>query len=189
VISIDFVGGGTAMAATETAGVVRASRWNSAALATGSLTSLLTSTGASTTAGVMWSGENVHTLGIADVAGDSRMMNGYLDPFGTGTVTVTSLPTSFTTGGYDVYVYANGAVPSGMARTGSYAVAGTTMMLMQGANTPYAGTYTQAVGGAAGNYLVFRGLNATSFTLSATPGPATGAARAPINGVQIVAAP
>ena len=63
------------------------------------------------------------------------------------------------------------------------------MTLMQAADTPYAGTYTQAVGGGSGNYVVFRGLNTASFTLSATPGTATGARRAPINGVQIVAAP
>jgi hypothetical protein len=189
VISIDFVGGGTAMAATEVAGVVRASRWNSAALASGSLTSLAASTGAAITAGVSWNGENVYQLGIADAAGDARMMNGYLDPFGTATVTVTSLPASFTAKGYDVYVYANGAVPTGQMRTGSYAVGATTMTLMQAANTAYAGTYTQAVGGGAGNYVLFRGLNAATFTLTATPGPATGAPRAPINGLQIVALP
>jgi hypothetical protein len=189
VISVDFVGGGAAMTATEIAGVVRAARWTSAALATGSLTSLVTSTGVPTTAAVSWNGENVYQLGISDAPGDARMMNGYLDPFGVATVTVTGLPTSFTTSGYDLYVYANGYVPSGQMRICSYAVGGMTMTLMQAANTPYAGTYIQAVGGGAGNYLVFRNLSAASFTLSATPGPATGARRSPLNGFQIVALP
>jgi hypothetical protein len=189
VISVDFVGGGVAMTATEIAGVVRAPRWNSAALSTGSLASLVASTGATTTAAVSWNGENVYQLGIPDAAGDARMMNGYLDPFGVATVMVTGLPTSFTTRGYDLYVYANGEVPSGQMRTSSYAVGGMTMTLMQAANTPYAGTYNQAVGGGVGNYLVFRNLNAASFTLSATPGPATGARRSPLNGIQIVALP
>jgi hypothetical protein len=189
VISVDFVGGGTAMAATEVAGVVRAARWNSAALASGSLTSLMASTGATTTAAVSWNGENVYQLGIPDAAGDARMMNGYLDPFGMATVTITGLPTSLTTRGYDVYVYANGDVPTGQTRSGSYVVAGMTMTLVQAANTSYAGTHTQAVGGGGGTYLVFRGLRTPSFTLSATPGPATGAPRSPLNGFQIVALP
>jgi hypothetical protein len=189
VISVDFVGGGVAMSATEIAGVVRAARWNSAALSTGSLTSLVASTGAPTTAAVSWNGENVYQLGISEAAGDARMMNGYLDPFGVATVMVTGLPTSFTTRGYDLYVYANGYVPTGQMRTCSYAVGGMTMTLMQAANTPYAGTYNQAIGGGVGNYLVFRNLNTASFTLSATPGPATGPRRSPLNGLQIVALP
>jgi hypothetical protein len=190
VISVDFVGGGTAMSTTEIAGVVRTPRWNGAALATGSLASLVASTGASTTAAISWNGENVYQLGIADAAGDARMMNGYLDPFGAATIMVTGLPASFTTRGYDVYVYANGYVPTGQMRTGSYGVGGMTMTLMQAASTAYSGAYVQAVGGGAGNYVVFRNLNAASFTLSATPGPATGGPRrAPVNGLQIVALP
>jgi len=189
VISVDFVGGGVAMAATEVAGVVRVAHWNTASLATGSLTSLVASTGAATAAAVSWSGENVFQLGIADAAGDARMMKGYLDPFGTATITVTALPASLATRGYDLYVYANGDVPTGQTRSGSYIVAGMTMTLTQAANTPYAGSYTQAAAGGAGNYLVFRGLHVASFTLSAAPGPATGAPRAPVNGFQIVGLP
>jgi hypothetical protein len=189
VISVDFVGGGVAMAATEVAGVVRVAHWNAATLATGSLTSLVASTGAATTAALSWNGENVFQLAIADAAGDARMMKGYLDPFGTATITVTGLPASLATRGYDLYVYANGDVPTGQTRAGSYVVAGMTMTLTQAANTSYAGTYTQAAGGGGGNYLVFRGLHVASFTLSATPGPATGVPRAPVNGFQIVGLP
>jgi hypothetical protein len=189
VISVDFVGGGVVMGTTEVAGVVRAARWNSAALATGSLASLTTSTGAATTAAVSWNGENVFQLGIADAPGDARMMNGYLDPFGTATVIVTGLPASFTARGYDLYVYANGVVPADDARSGSYAVGAMTMTLMQAGSSSFAGTYVQSSGGGAGNYLVFHNLTAGSFTLSATPGTAISSRRSPLNGFQIVALP
>jgi hypothetical protein len=189
VISVDFVGGGIAMAATEVAGVVRAAHWNSAPSATGSLASLVTSTGSATTAAISWNGENTYQLGIAGAPGDARMMNGYLDPYGMATVTVSGLPASLTTPGYDVYVYANGYVPAGDMRTGSYVVGGTTMTLSQAAGTPFSGTYTQAASGGFGNYLVFRNLTGASFTMTATPGPATSTPRSPLNGFQIVARP
>jgi len=186
-ISVDFVGGSpTVMAPTELAGVVRVPQWNPAAGATGSILTLATSTGAATTAAVSWAGENVFQLGIADTAGDNRMMNGYLDPFGMATVSISALPSTFTARGYDVYVYANGAVGAGDTRTGTYSVAGMNMTVTQGAGTPFAGTFTQAIGGGTGNYVVFRGLTAASFSLNATP--ATGQTkRAPVNGMQIVA--
>jgi hypothetical protein len=189
VISVDFVGGGVAMAVTEVAGAVRVARWNSAALATGALTSLVASTGTTTSGAVSWNGENVYQLGIPDAPGDARMMNGYLDPVGMATVTVTGLPISFTNRGYDVYVYASGHVPSGDLRTASYAVGGMMMTLMQSTNTPYTGTYIHATGGGFGNYLVFPNVTSASFTLSATPGPATRTRRSPLNGLQIVARP
>jgi hypothetical protein len=189
VISVDFVGAGVAMAATEVAGVVRVARWISATPATGTLTSLVASTGTTTSAAVSWNGENIYELSIPDAPGNARMMNGYLDPFGMATVTVTGLPISFTNRGYDVYVYASGDVPSGDLRTASYSLGGMTMTLMQSANTPYTGTYIHATGGGFGNYLVFPNVSSASFTLSATPGPATGTRRSPLNGLQIVARP
>src|SRR5262249_22811028 len=136
VISIDFVGGSPSiMQPTEMAGVVRVPRWNPATDAAGSIQGLVTATGAPTTPAVSWAGENVFQLGIADNPGDNRMMNGYLDPFGMATVSVGALPSTFTTRGYDLYVYANGVVSAGDTRTGSYAIGATTMTVTQAANT------------------------------------------------------
>jgi hypothetical protein len=187
VISVDFVGTGVAMAATETAGVVPATRWNSAAAATGTLTALVESDGTASTAGVTWDGSTLWVLPVADAPGNQRMMNGYLDPFFMSTVSVTGLAAPLTTTGYDVYVYANGDVSAGDTRTGSYAIGTTTEVVTQAGPSPFMGTFVQAVGGGTGNYVVFRGLTGASFTLTSTVG--TGQTRrAPINGLQIVTA-
>jgi hypothetical protein len=53
------------------------------------------------------------------------------------------------------------------------------------ANTDFSGAFTQA-NNSAGNYVVFT-INATGFTLTATPGAASdGVPRAPVNGIQII---
>jgi hypothetical protein len=117
------------------------------------------------------------------------MMKGYLDTDSnsTTTVTVAGLPAS--SGGYQVFVYADGDNGSA-TRTGIYTISGvgittTTIDLTDAANTNFSGTFTQA-NNSAGNYVVFT-INATGFTLSATGGTASdGFPRAPINGIQIV---
>ena len=50
-------------------------------------------------------------VGFVDMPGNTRMMNGYLDPVTASmpaVVTVICLPASITSGGYDVYVYVTG---------------------------------------------------------------------------------
>lgn len=193
VISIDFVGSGTTMAATESAGVVPATHWNSAASGVGTLPALLAADGTKTAASASWSAPsdlNIYQLGLVDEPGDARMMNGYLDPYAgqIATVTVRGLPSPFDTGGYDVYVYANGAVSviSGDMRTYDYAIGSLDMKETQGPGQNFGGTYVMGSGGA-GNYLLFHGLSGSSFTLTATPGAATKLPRCPVNGLQIVA--
>ena len=48
---------------------------------------------------------------MADVAGDSRMMKGYLDTPGgrTAIVDVSDLPSNIVNAGFDVYVYSDSA--------------------------------------------------------------------------------
>ena len=186
-IGVDFVGSGVAMAATETAGVLPATRWNSAPAASGSLAALVASDGTGTGASITWSGENLWVLPVADAPGNARMMNGYLDPFGMASVTVTALPASLTASGYDVYVYANGDVSAGDTRTGIYTIGAAMQTVTQAAQTPFAGTFTQAVAGGTGNYVVFRNVTGSSFTLTATPGTGT-TRRSPLNGLQIITA-
>ena len=190
-VSIDFIGGGTPMAATETAGVVARSNWNSAAgnVQTTPLP-LVDETGASTGATVTWSSDNNWALPIADAPGNVRMMRGYLD---TGAenptaVTVSGLPVSAT--GYDIYVYTDGD-NAGSLNTASYAISGsgistTSVNCTDSANSNFNGTLN-ACSGSAGNYIKFTTINATAFTLTATPRTATdGALRAEVNGIQIV---
>jgi len=124
-----------------------------------------------------------------DQPGDFRMMKGYLDTSSTttSTVTVYNLPPYFTTYGYDVYVYFDGQNgPAG--RTAYYGIDQTTVAATDAAGVNFSGTFTPAVAGSEGNYVVFPGLTEERFTLSATPGPSTDATRrAPINALQIVA--
>ena len=146
IVSIDFIGGsvptggangGTvvgapAMTATETAGVKPAANWNGAASIMGTLGNLLRSDGSATAASVTWNspamagnpGEWIN--GYADAPGNTRMMNGYLDPTAStspATVKVSGLPATIA-GGYDVYVYTLGdsrARPRGRISTRSAA--------------------------------------------------------------------
>jgi hypothetical protein len=119
------------------------------------------------------------------------MMRGYLDDRlgNPTTVTVSGLPAN--SSGYNVYVYADGS-NGGATRTGNYQISGTgitttSISLTDAANTNFGGTFTQA-NNSNGNYVVFT-INATAFTVTATPGAASdGTPRAPINGIQIVPA-
>jgi hypothetical protein len=133
------------------------------------------------------------TAGFTDMAGDTRMMNGYLDPVQAAVpavVTVSGLPASITGGGYDVYVYMTGDLgTSTVTRTYNYAIGAATFAVTQTGPAPTSFTsYTLAPAGGAGNYVVFRNLTGAAFTLTATPGnPGTGSnMRAPVNGLQIV---
>ncbi|MGC9986376.1 MAG: hypothetical protein ABSF35_22495 [Polyangia bacterium] len=208
IISIDFVGGvpvgdsgvteTVVMAASESAGVKPATHWNSAASNTGTLSSLVSADGTTTSASVAWdspvaSGETSATWSLSwtDAPGDVRMMNGYLDPRATAspaTIDVT-LPSSMS-GGYDVYVYCYGNIVGVKNRTYQYTI-GTTAhsFTQQGPSATTFPGYMEAPEGGTGNYdyVVFQNLTGTTFTLTATPLSSTsGSVRAPVNGIQIV---
>ena len=208
IISIDFVGGsvptggaggGTlvaaaTMTATETAGVKLAANWNAAANISGTLPNLRQSDGTVTTATVTWNSPvtagnpGEWSNGYADAPGNTRMMNGYLDPTSStlpATVKVSALPAPIAAG-YDVYVYVYGNIPGASTRTYQYAIGNTTLAVSQTGPSPstFPG-FTLAPAGGAGSYVVFHNVSGTSFTLTATPGtgPQT---RSPVNGLQIV---
>jgi len=188
-IGIDFNGNSTSvMAASETAGVVAQSHWNSGAGAVRTTPlALADASGRATTASVTWTANGVWTLPIADEPGDMRMMLGYLDTSSTSetTVTVSGLPS----GSYDVYVYVDGD-NHGYTRTANYRVtaAGSGQAVIGAtdtANVNFSGTFTQA-SGTAGNYVKFA-ISGDGFTLVATPSTGTNPTlRAPVNAVQIV---
>jgi len=191
VISIDFVGQDVPMAATEVAGVVARSNWNNAIGANSSTPlGLVDGTGSASGATVAWSSNGVWQTPIGDQAGNARMMKGYLDTGNTTTtvVNVAGLPTN--AAGYSVYVYMDGE-NGGAVRTGVYQISGagiatTTITVMDGANANFSGAFVQG-NNSVGNYAVFT-INATGFTLTATPGtPSDGYPRAPVNGIQILA--
>ncbi len=193
VISVDFVGAGTSsMGSAEIAGVVAKSNWNNAV---GSYNTsgfpLVNESGVSTGATMTWFADDVYKVSTSgDVAGNYRMMRGYLDNSlaRPTTVSISGLPAN--TNGYDVYVYVDG--DSGPTiRTGTYTISGTgittaSTVLIDNYNTNFTGTFTQA-NNSSGNYVKFT-INAQAFTLTATPNTAyfTPLKRAPVNGIQIV---
>ncbi len=189
-ISIDFVGTDTAMGASESAGVVAKTNWNNAtgAASTAGL-SLVNETGAVSGATVTWRSDNVYSTPIVDGPGNVRMMKGYLDT-GHGNATVINV-SGLPAGGssYDVYVYADGGNGSA-TRSANYSLSGTgitttTIGATDAANTNFSGKFVQA-NGSAGNYVKFT-INASAFTLTATPGTASdNTPRAAVNGIQIV---
>ena len=143
-----------AMAATEVAGVKPAARWNGAANIMGTLPNLVLADGTATTASVMWNSPSMGSnpgewmVGFADMPGNTRMMNGYLDPVAASmpaVVTVSGLPASITGGGYDVYVYVTGDVGTGTStRTYNYAIGTTMFTVSQTGPTPTSFTVVHA---------------------------------------------
>jgi hypothetical protein len=189
-ISVDFVGSNAAsMAASETAGAMPARNWNAAfGAARSTPQALVDSTGAGTSATVIWSATGgTWQLPTTDQAGSARMMKGYLDTTSTTgtTVSVAGLPNA----SYDVYVYADGDNKI-YERSASYTIRGpgittTTIGVTDRAGVNFGGTFTPAAN-SAGNYVRFT-IAATGFTVEATPtAPESGTRRAPINGIQIV---
>jgi hypothetical protein len=210
IISVDFVGGrpnGTAGASgtvvmdpSESAGVKSATHWNSATSSTGTLSSLVSASSGTTTASAAWNvdeldGVDTWSVSFTDASGDAHMMNGYLDPRASylhATVTVKDLPDTMSSG-YDVYVYCYSYMSLPDTFAYEFSIGTTTYSVTQ--KGPSASTfpgYQLAAGGDAGtagegNYVVFRHLTASSFTLTALPHPSTmGTERAPVNGIQIV---
>jgi hypothetical protein len=190
-IGIKFVGQGSAMGSTETAGIVAQSNWNNATEANSAAPlALVNQTGASSGATVTWSADGIYIVQIADTAGNFRMMRGYLDAVGSSTtVMVSGLPAS--SGGYSVYVYADGD-NFGSARTAAYQISGagittTSVNLTDPVYTNFGGTFTQA-NNSNGNYVKFTiPAGATGLTITATPGASTDAyQRAALNAIQIV---
>ncbi len=207
ILSIDFVGaivtgtGGSRvatpapMALTEVAGLYPAANWNSAGGPAGTLTPLLRADGTSTSASVTWSAPylstsfGVYFVGMTDAPGNTRMMNGYLDPSnGTtpaSTITVSGLPW---TGGCDVYVYFLGGLgnlPAGETRSHKLAIGSASFTVSQAAPSPTIFPGFTLATATAGDYVVFKNVTGTSFTLTSTAVSGT-TKRAPVNGLQIV---
>lgn len=201
IIGINFIGGGVNrpefMEPYETAGAWSRSIWNNAPnrgispnwFKSGWLSSLFDDSGWLTGARMAWSASGVFSTSIPDEPGNHRMMKGYLDTWNTSTtyVIVYDLPESFTSNGYDVYVYFDGE-NGATSRTANYKIGTTIVSGTDAAGVNFSGTFAQAIAGSEGNYVVFPGLTEDRFVLEATPGDSSdNTQRAPINGIQIVA--
>lgn len=206
IVSIDFVGGRTkaaaAMADTEVAGARRASHWNSASGAMGSLSNLTLSDGTTSVAKITWNAPSMSadpgtwTIGYADAPGDVRMMNGYLDPTwsavpsaATTILTISGLPAAIASGTYDVYVYTLANL-DGDTRSYQYGIGNTVQTVTQDMEpaapaSPY--PYVLANDSMRGTHVMFERVTGASIGVTAKPVSSTVSRfRAPINGIQIV---
>ena len=117
------------------------------------------------------------------------MMNGYLDPASGSTpaATVTVSGLSALTGGYDVYVYFLAQLSSGTMRTHKVTIGSTTVSVTQVGPSGFTGYSEATNGGTTGNYVLFKNVTGTSFTMTSTAVSASDSImRAPVNGMQIV---
>ncbi|HZQ47100.1 MAG TPA: hypothetical protein VFC07_08815, partial [Verrucomicrobiae bacterium] len=189
---MDPSGGNDSVPACNLAGVVPMQGWVN--LTTGGTGTSVALVGNAT---VTWTstGGGTHTLPFANSSGDTALMRDYLDTGDTSTDSVTVSGLSFSK--YDVYVYADGD-NGGESRVGKYTLNNTiTRYLMDAANVNFSGTYTEvnsSTGGPstpAGNYIRFRNITGSSFTLKSTASGQYGSGspphpRAPINAIEIV---
>ena len=188
VISINFGAdepGGAGSFVTGSAGVFGNSVWNNLGFATGSVSQLLDDSGSLVPVKVDWVSNNTWAStgrgeenNTAPAGGDRNLMTGYLDTSDTSvtTVTVSGLGNVFTDFGYEVIVYMKGGVNG---RGGSYTIGAQTQSHVDTA--AFNGTFVQ---GASGDYLVFRNVYGSAFTLTATP-TTPALFRAPLNGIEI----
>ena len=189
-ISINFVGGGTSMGSTESAGVVSATHWNNELAASGSDSSIVDAAGAATPLSLTWSSDHTSVASITDTAGNYRMVRGMVNTSNTSTTSLTISGLPGNSNGYDVYVYCQTSQPSGVTRTSAFKISGsgitTTTVNATASTANFAGTFTQA-NNSAGNYVKYTIGNVSGFTINATPVSASdGIPRAPVNGIQIV---
>jgi YD repeat-containing protein len=189
----------------ETAGVVPAANWNNLVGPTGSAIEGIvydasgTATPTSTT--VTWSSPNTWRSGGNNSfpdGPDRKLLSGYLDTGNTAEtgirIGVTNIPSVFTSGGYDVYVYF--VSDSGANRGGAYTLNdGLTNLVKYGSTLATPSQFVQDPGTDAnisqdGTHLRFIGLQGSSFSLTSDTTLTTpNGFRAPINAIQIVPTP
>lgn len=113
---------------------------------------------------------------------DYVMMEGWYGFRDNEFITISNLPSAFTSAGYTVAIYGDANVTDG--RVMDYVIGGTTKTLTD--NNNFAGTFVEGGSGPGDNYVVFSGLNAASFTIT---GNTTNAGRSAVNGIIIQAVP
>jgi hypothetical protein len=129
---------------------------------------------------------------VADAPGDSRMMGSFLDSSDRGLtfVLLTGL-SSLTVGSYDVYIYSNGDGHGGRHGFFSLGFGGGVLECTDFGVFDGAHYVEDLQDGHGGNFVHFRGVKGDSLLLVATAqnpnDPSDNGAKAPINGIQIVA--
>ena len=119
-------------------------------------------------------------------AGNQRMMEGWfgLNAGDDGFIAVDGLSEAYTGGTYDVYVYYDSDRTAPDERTMTFTI-GDTSITGKEMPTNFSGVFYEASQGSIGNYVLFRDLSTSSFSLTAD----SDAGRAAITGIQISTEP
>jgi hypothetical protein len=173
---------------TGPAGVLRTPNWNNLDGPTGLMENLTADDAGGavpSTTTVEWTSNNTWSstgLGeennTAPDGNDRNLMSGYLDTtdISVTEVTVSGLDSGFVDG-YDVYAYIKGGVNG---RGGNYTIGTETQMHVDMA--AFSGDY---VFGDEGDYIIFKNVTGSSFTITATP-TTPALFRAPLNALEVV---
>jgi hypothetical protein len=186
------------------AGFVNVGNWNEMEYGSlaGTRTNLVNNKGQTNSVMAAWSSSNYRAWSgpLQSTAGDTTMLNGFLDTSTTGssTLVISNIPASYQSGGYSLYVYmgapyfASGIVGASDS-FGAISVGTTTNFYHAIDLTLWDGSYHQATdtnpadpSPADANYMVFTGLNSASVTVVATSHP-TLTGPGSISGFQLVA--
>ena len=173
----------------DVAGVIPANNWNNFAnngglgLVNLDQVNLVDDTGAESGATIIWQASQ-SAFNSNNGAGSQRMMEGWygLNAAAGDFITIDDLPPSITDGGgYDVYVYFDSDQVAPSERTMNFSIG---ELVASGTELPvnYPGEFTEASDGSVGNYVVFRGLVDSMFTLT---GVSDDGGVASVNGLQI----
>jgi hypothetical protein len=205
-ISLGSDTNGQTMASTETAGVIPQANWNQAPFSgstsgdnssntamniSGPVAGSIVDESGSVVSGitVAWKGAKGNQTWNAGNSfvntGDNDMMKGYLDSGYNGTyatdneyVSFSNIPSAYTSGGYDIYVYIAGTNSAQTVQLDPSSSTSTPLIAFSSMNNPSSYIEATAPGGAA-DYVEFPDQTASSFTVTDwSPG---------ISGVQIVA--
>lgn len=187
VIGINFIGTGSSLAATDSAGVVVRRFWNNA-VASATTSDLLDENGENSGASVSTSLSSNYRTADAGSTGDFKLMRGYVATFDGSTkeVNVNNLPPVLANSSYDVYVYwGNQDGDDDYAR---YTLNGTSYIIRDNTNRwngvhTLSNAQTAEASATGSNFVVFRGVTGGSFKLQVR---AFGTYRAGVSGIQIV---
>ncbi|MFC1758641.1 LamG-like jellyroll fold domain-containing protein [Planctomycetota bacterium] len=191
-ISVNFNNGGaTLLGPADEVGFVPATNWNNfqnnggIGLFNPDSTPLVDSAGAESDATISWE-VGASAFNSNNGQGNQRMMEGWfgLNEGDAGYISIEDIPESFTSATYDAYVYFDSDRVAPNERTMSFTVGDTTLAGRE-LPTNYQGGLFEASGDVAGNYVVFRDLVGSTFTLTAD----SDEGRAAINGLQITTLP
>ena len=174
-IGVNFIGGAGAtgtLASTTVAGVIPQANWNNGGGSDGTLLNLNDRFGVATTVDITYDGDSVFQTASGNATGNHSLYAGYVDDTDNSTSNYTFSEIPFAR--YDVYVYTDSDAAD--SRDESFSLLSSSGQLFAPVfvsdEANFSGAFIQATAtslngtGAQGNYVLFRNVEGSSFTLT-----------------------